>query len=157
MTTLQNLMKTGALLSAAISLLLASSTPALAGTQTTVFWVFDGCDSCGLDGAAVLATDLEVTDGGIHANAHGYVTFKTARRGGWDVTVKLFDAAPGFKYLIKSNHILLGEMTANTKGLGTFQFHVTAQLADQLGPNINLFSSLSAVHLFYAANVIYWE
>jgi hypothetical protein len=142
--THQTIIPQGLLLLAVLGAFLACSTAAFAASQTSVVLPYDGPN----------AVPLSVADGGIHENARGYVTFKTARGGGWDVTVQLSDAAVRFPYFIKSNHILLATLTTNKKGNGQVQFHVTATEANDLSENISIFSSLppAFLHLFYAAN-----
>jgi hypothetical protein len=94
-----------------IGMVLACSTTVYAGSYTSVFWPAD-------DGSLVTA------DGGIHKNAHGYVTFRTSRYG-CDVTVYLSDAAKSYPYVVKSGGKDIGTLTTNKKGNGQFTFRVT--------------------------------
>jgi len=137
-------------------MVLACATAVFAATQTQVFKVFDGYTDP--DGTYTPPTDLSQVEGGIHANLYGYVTFKTSRGGGVDITVQVRSAAKSYAYVVNSNHIELGSLNTDKKGVGSLQFHV-ANPSD-LGGNINLFTgdydvftgAPIHIHLFYAIN-----
>lgn len=147
---------------AVTGLVLACATAVLAATMTSVFVPFDHLPRPDNE----IPLDLTTEEGGIHAKAHGYVTFKTSRRGGVDVTVQLWDAARSYTYSVQaygaggSRH----EFTTNKRGYGGLQFHV--QDARTLGQWINVYSAHTqyiprngvpptpgvTVHLWYAHN-----
>jgi len=152
---------------AVTGLVLACATAVFAATMTSVFVPFDYLPFP--DNETPL--DLTTEEGGIHANAHGYVTFKTSRSGGVDVTVQLWDAAKSYTYSVQaygaggSRH----EFTTNKRGYGGLQFHVKD--ARTLGQWINIYSAHTqyypqgwpevaatpgvTVHLWYAYNSWY--
>jgi hypothetical protein len=137
-------------------MVLACATAVFAATQTRVFMVFDGYTAP--DGTYTPPTDLSQVERGIHANLYGYVTFKTSRGGGVDITVQVRSAATSYAYVVNSNHIELGIFKTDKKGVGSLQFHVADPSA--LGGNINLFTgdydvftgAPIHIHLFYAVN-----
>jgi len=124
----------------AIPLLVAWPEAVLASIQTSVLM-----DSWGY---------LSTAEGGIRANAHGWVTFNTSKkRGGTDVTVQLQNAAKSYRYLVTSNHIVLGTLATGQKGNRVLQFHVAD--VSTLGPWICLWTSDRTVNLLCAQNPFY--
>ena len=86
------------------------------------------CSGAVLAGAEKIAFLQEpwtsTVEGGIHANAHGWVIVKTAKGGGADVTVQLQQAAPRYTYVVKSNGKVLGTFKTDAKGNGGLQLYV---------------------------------
>ena len=144
---------------AVTGILLACATAVFAATQTKVFMVFDGYTAP--DGTYTPPTDLSAVERGIHANLYGYVTYKTSRGGGVDITVQVWSAAKSYEYVVKSNYLELGRFKTTKKGVGSLQFHVADPSA--LGANINLWTGdydvftgqVIHIHLFYAGNPLY--
>ena len=92
---------------------------------------------------------LSTAEDGIHAQAHGNVTFTTPKRGGGaDLTVKLSNAAKSYSYLLISNGTLLGTFTTDKHGNGSLQVHVTD--VSTLGPWVCVWTSDRAVNLMCA-------
>jgi hypothetical protein len=63
-------------------------------------------------------------EGGIHANANGFVIVQTTKGGGATVSVQLRKAAPGYTYVVKSNGKVLGTFRTDAKGNGVLQLYV---------------------------------
>jgi len=83
---------------AVTGLVLACATAVFAASQTSVLWAFQI--------GSVKNVDLSAN--AAHANGHGWVTFKSTQRGGIDVTVQLWDAAPRYTYLVMTVRLSLG-------------------------------------------------
>jgi hypothetical protein len=138
-------------------MVLACATAVFAATQTRVFKVFDGYTDP-ITGTYTPPTNLSQVERGIHATLYGSVTFTPSRRGGVDITVQVRSAAKSYEYVVNSNHIELGSLKTDKKGVGSLQFHVADPSA--LGGNINLFTgdydvftgAPIHIHLFYAVN-----
>jgi hypothetical protein len=145
---------------AVTGMVLACATAVFAATQTRVFMVFDGYTNP-ITGNITPPTDLSQVERGIHANLYGYVTFKTSRGGGVDITVQVRSAAKSYEYVVKSNRIEPWRFKTNNKGVGSLTIHVADPSA--LGSNINLWTGDYDVftgepihiHLFYAGNPLY--
>ena len=99
-------------------MVLACSQAVFAASQTSVLLVMD------TNGNGI-PMDLTKIEGVIHANGHGYVTFKPTRGGGCDVTVQLWDAAKSYTYLVfYERGAVKPPFTTDKKGHGGITFHV---------------------------------
>jgi len=139
-------MKKALIVLAVMGMVLACSTNVFGATKTSVFWA---------------TKSLSTADDGIHANAWGYVTFKTSRRGGVDVTVQLWSAAKSYAYVVQSKSQYIGTLTTNKKGNGQLGFHVTdpSDPNDILGEVVGIWTKWTPIgthiQLLYAFNPFY--
>ena len=67
---------------------------------------------------------LHEVDGGVHAKAYGYVILK-ATKGGYDVTFRLWQAAPSYPYYAQTRGQFFGYLMTDAKGRGSLTVHVT--------------------------------
>jgi hypothetical protein len=79
-------------------------------------------------------------EGGIHANAAGFVIVQTTKGGGAEVSVLLRKAAPNYEYVVKSLGKVLGTFTTDAKGTGGLQLYVPDPSAT-LGQWINIWQT----------------
>lgn len=134
-------MKKFLIILAVIGVVLACSTAVFAASQKSWFMAYN-------------IPPLATVDHGIHANAHGWVTFKTARAGGWDVRVQLLNAAKSCTYSVQAHGpgSTRATLTTDKMGNGGLQFHVTnpTSLAECI--DIYVDSWGVDVHLWFAYN-----
>jgi len=111
--------------------------PALIGVVLTCsVAVYAGVDKIWLRPMALLPT----AEGGIHANATGFVTVQTVKGGGAQVSVQLRRAAPDYLYVVKSKGQVLGTFTTDAKGSGVLNLYV-ADPGTTLGQYINVWQT----------------
>jgi len=118
---------------AVMGMVLACSQAVLAATLTSGLWAFQ------INGVPNVALSANIA----HANGHGYVTFKTARRGGWDVSVQLLNGARSFTYIVRSNGIERGKFTTDKKGNGGLTFNAADASVPVLGDSINIWTEFT--------------
>ena len=68
---------------------------------------------------------LVQVDNGAHAKGYGYVVITAVKRGGYDLTYQLWNAAPSYSYWAQSGGQFFGYLTTNAKGRGSLTVRVT--------------------------------
>ena len=86
--------------------------------------------------------DLTLVERGIHANGHGYVTVTPDGEGGADVIVELWDAAPRYNYVVRSQSTFRGTFTTDKNGNGSLRFHLSTKPPS--GTYINVWQTAAA-------------
>ena len=114
-------------------MVLACATAVFAANLTSGLWAFQ------INGVPNANLQQNIA----HVNGHGWMTFKTARGGGWDVSVQLLSGAPRFTYIVRSNGIPRGIFTTDKKGNGVFTFHVKDASIPVLGDSINIWAAFN--------------
>jgi len=109
--------------------------------------VYAGAQKIDLVGTDALAT----AEGGIHANANGFVVINMTPKGATDVTIQiqLRDAAGEYEYVVKSAGVVLGTLTTNKKGSGGLHINLTAD-DPALGAAVNIWTSDGSIRLLRA-------
>ena len=94
-----------------------------------------------------------IVQGGIHANAAGYVVVQPTKGGGAQVTVQLQQAASRYTYVVKSKGQVLGKFTTNAKGTGGLQFFVADAnpVTGPLGQYINIWQTAGEFSSYWGA------
>jgi len=114
-------------------LVLACATAVFAASQTSVLWAFQ------VEGVP----NVDRPENAAHANGRGWVTFKSTRGGGTDVTVQLWDAAPKYTYIVRANGVEYGRFTTAKNGNGAFTFRVAN--VSVLGDSVNIWARFEHV------------
>ena len=124
-------MKKSVVLLTVVGMLLACSTGVFAANLTSGLWAFQ------INGVP----NVNLPQNKAHVNGYGWMTFKTARGRGWDVSVQLLSGAPRFTYIVRSNGIERGMFTTDKKGNGGYTFHVADASIPVLGDSINIWAA----------------
>jgi hypothetical protein len=94
--------------------------------------------------------NLATADGGIHANANGFVIVNFTPKGTTDVAIQiqLRDAAPQYEYTVKSAGEVIGTFTTNKKGTGGL--HINMEDETVLGGAVNIWNENASTRLLRA-------